>query len=300
MRAEGLQGVEVDLGEHTAGAAAAVGLDGVEGRMEDTVEGGELPDLIGSEGVEGPGGHDQEAFAGAVVDLEHIAGEVVHLGQGDGEERFASGLHGVDEMFAFVGVGQGIEAGHDILIGDAHHDVGMIDGLVLFVDGGEDLGGVAGFGAKDEEDGLVGPGREAGVGDLVVAVEDHAAGTFEIETGSLVVGEVKGAVDTEGLAKLFEDGAFAFEPAVCGVHRVEADEALVMEGDPVIRKNRVGGIGIGGVVDDRYVDVVVAQDSDELVEFLPGTLLSVGGGGGLEGVVDGRFRIEAEVHRSDH
>ena len=78
--------VKVDLGEHAAGAAAAVGLDGIEGGMEDAVESGELSDLVGDEGVEGLRGHDEKTFAGAVVDLEHIAGEVVHLVQGDGEE----------------------------------------------------------------------------------------------------------------------------------------------------------------------------------------------------------------------
>ena len=56
--------------------------------MEDAVEGGELPDLVRSEGVEGLRGHDEKAFAGAVVDLEHIAGEVIHLGEGDRDEGF--------------------------------------------------------------------------------------------------------------------------------------------------------------------------------------------------------------------
>ena len=73
---------------HATGAPAAIGFDRSEGGMEDAVEGGELPDLVRSEGVEGLGGHDEKAFAGAVVDLEHIAGEVIHLGEGDRDEGF--------------------------------------------------------------------------------------------------------------------------------------------------------------------------------------------------------------------
>lgn len=290
----------MDLGHHTAGAAASVGFDVMEGGVEDAIEDGELPDLVGGERVEGLGGHDEEAFAGAVVDLEHIAGEVVHLRQCDRDECFAGGLDRADEMVVFVGVGQGVEAGDDVPVGNAHHDIGMIDGVAFVVNGGEDLGGVAGLGAKVEEDGLVCPRGEAGIGDLVVAIEHHAAGTFQVETGLLVAGEVKGPVDMEGLTKLFEDGGFAFEATIRGIHGEETDEARVMEGDPVVWKDGVGGKGFGGIIDDRYVDVIVAEDANELVEFLSGLLLGVGRGGGLEGVVDGGFRIEAEIYRPDH
>ena len=299
-RERGLERVEVDLGHHTAGAAAAVGLDVVERRVEDAVEGSELADLIGGEGVEGLGGQDEEAFAGAAVDLEHIAGEVVHLGQGDGDECFAGGLDRVDEMVAFVGVGQRVEAGHDVPVGDAHHNIGMIDGLAAGIDGGENLGDVARPGAKVEEDGLVCPRGETGVGDLVVAVQDHTTRAFEESAFVFGNAEVEDAVDAEGLAQLLQDGGFPFAAAIRGVHGVEADEALVMEGDPVVGKDGVGSEGFGGIIDDRYVDVVVAKDADELVEFLLGLLLGIGRGGGLEGVVDGGFRIEAEIHRPDH
>ena len=61
--------LEMDLGHHTTGAAAAIGLDIIKGGVEDAVEGSELPDLIGGKGIVGLGGHDEEAFAGAVVDL---------------------------------------------------------------------------------------------------------------------------------------------------------------------------------------------------------------------------------------
>jgi len=203
-------------------------------------------------------------------------------------------------MFAFVRVRQGVETGDDILVGDAHHDVGVIDGLALFVNGGEDLGGIAGLSAKIEEDGLVGPGREAGVGDLVVAVEHHATGAFEIKLFVFIFAEVEGPVDMEGFAKLFQNGGFALVAAIRGVHGIETDDALVMEGDPVIRKDGIGSKGFRGVVDDRYIDIVVAEDSDERVEFLLRLLLGIGRGRGLEGVVDGGFRIETEVHRPDH
>jgi len=76
----------VDLGQHAAGATTAIRLDGIERGMEDAVESGEFLDLIGVEGMEGLGGHDEKEFAGAVADLEHITGKAVHLGEGDREE----------------------------------------------------------------------------------------------------------------------------------------------------------------------------------------------------------------------
>jgi len=76
----------MDLGQHAAGAAAAVCFDSPEGGVKDTVEGGEFLNQIGGEGVEGLGRHDQEAFAGAVVNLQHVTGKAVHLVGCDGDE----------------------------------------------------------------------------------------------------------------------------------------------------------------------------------------------------------------------
>ncbi len=41
-----------------------------------------------------------------------------------------------------------------------------------------------------------------------------------------------------------------------------------MEGDPVIGEDGVGCKGFGGIVDDRDIDIVVAEDVDKLVKFL--------------------------------
>lgn len=309
-----LKWFEVDLGHHTACGAAAVGFDGGQGGVEDAVEGCELCDLFRVEGMIGLGRHDQQSLGGAVVYLEHIAGEAVHLFEADGDEGFAGGANGGGQVVALGFDGQGIETDDDIAVGDAHHDIGVIDSLSLAIDGGEDFGRIACLVAKVQQDGHVGSRRQAGISDLLFPVEDHAAGAFEENTFLFIVAEVEGPADAEGFPELLQYAGFAFQAAVGGIHGIQTYEALFMKGDPVVGKDGVGGIGLRRVVDNGDVYVVVAEQLYEVVEFKQGLLLRCAGGGvagsgdgragrggrRLESVVDGGFRVKGEVHRPYH
>ena len=91
---------EVNFCHHTARRASAVGFDGCQSGVEDSVVEPEAVDLAGVEGVVGPGGHDQQPFTPDIMYLEHIAGKAVHLLQADGDQLFSGVADPVDEVFA--------------------------------------------------------------------------------------------------------------------------------------------------------------------------------------------------------
>src|ERR1700678_2040858 len=120
---------------------------------------------------------------------------------------------------------------------------------------------------------------------------------------AFITAEIERGVYPERFAKGCKDIRLALEPSIGRKHRVKADRAVLMKGDPVIRENGIRCIGLCGVFSDGDVYVVVAERLYKALEFGQRGLLGVlpiPRRERLEGIVDGRLCVEAEIDGPDH
>ncbi len=90
------------------------------------------------------------------------------------------------------GVRQGLQAHHREVAANAHHHVAVVDRRVVAVDGVEHAELVVEAFGELAQGVVVGAPGVAGVADAVLAVEHHAAGTFEEDVLFFEVAEVDG------------------------------------------------------------------------------------------------------------
>ena len=119
-----------ELSHHTTGSTSSNSLDGVQVSMNQLIHMLQhLVLLLLREGIESFCRHEHELPLLAVLDalqLQHVAAELVDLLAGDVDDlmRFAERL---DEISAFVGVGDRFQADDRHGGSDAHHHVGVVD-----------------------------------------------------------------------------------------------------------------------------------------------------------------------------
>ena len=117
-----------NLGHHAARAASPEPLDRVQRRHHEVpsgVERGELPD--GERAVRAPGHHD-EALPLRAGALEDVGGELVHLGEADGDHCAARRGEAGPQVLPGGGIGDCVEADDGKGRPHGQHDVGVVDG----------------------------------------------------------------------------------------------------------------------------------------------------------------------------
>ena len=151
----------------------------------------------------------------------------------------------------------------------------------------------------------MGSGREAGVGNMVYAIQDHAPGGFQEMAVGLVMGQVHDFPHLESQLRmqLFDDVRAPLAATILCLHGIQHDRAVRMKADPVVGKYRVRRVGLARVVEHDHVDACFAQRRCQALEFRQGRLLLLGGrrvGLGLEIVRIRRLRIALKALWPDH
>ena len=160
---------------------------------------------------------------------------------------------------SFGGVGDVAEPRHDEVGGDGEHHIRVVNRLPRLVDGVEHLGGVAHRFAPLIKDRLVGAARAGHVGDAVHMVEHEGARPLEIAPLEFNRAQVKHLRNAVALAQRLHHITPPFASAAGGGHRVEHHSAIVMGRDPVVRKDRVGGIDPVAVIEHDHADPLAAK-----------------------------------------
>ncbi|MNP26416.1 hypothetical protein D3C76_1192730 [compost metagenome] len=114
-----------------------------------------------------------------VVDFEHVAGEVLQVLETQGQDVLAGIAQRVFQGLAFMGVGQGIEAGDGELAAYIHHYVAVVDRRLLAINGMEQAQAIVQLFGELAQRGLMGAVGVAGIADPVFAVQNHAASALK-------------------------------------------------------------------------------------------------------------------------
>ena len=89
--------------------------------------------LLRGQGAAGRLAHDEQGLGLLALQLEHVAGELMHLREGDADDGLAALLEQSFERGALVGVADGVETDDGRGRADVHHHVGVVDGRALLV-----------------------------------------------------------------------------------------------------------------------------------------------------------------------
>ncbi|MNE40538.1 hypothetical protein D3C80_1345660 [compost metagenome] len=136
----------------------------------------------------------------------------------------------------------------------------------------------------------------------MLAIQDHAAGPFQIHTLLFQGAQIDGLTDGKTLFEHLEHALAALQAAVLAFHRVEHQAAVGVAAPPVVGENRVRGVRRRGVLHHQHFDAVLAQGVDITIELFQRFLLCLLRleQGLLETVVEGGIRVEGEPRRADH
>ena len=147
--------------------------------------------------------------------------------------------------------------------------------------------------------------RQARVCDVIDAIQNHTAGTFEVVSVRLVLRQVDHFTDNiaGGAIEALDDVHAPLRTPVLGLHRVQHDSPIGMETHPVIREYRIRRVRFISVFDDDYVNTVISQRIDESVKLYQRCNMLFRRGrvrASLETIGFCRLRVALESRRANH
>jgi len=150
---------------------------------------------------------------------------------------------------------------------------------------------------------LIGPGRAAGIGPVVVPVKDHAPCPLQVTVFTLPGAHVYPFYARGMFLNGPKDSFFPFQPPVGSVHGVQDRHLSRVKRYPVVGEYGIGRVRLGCVLNHYHVNIVLLQQGNIAVEFCKSLFLHQPGifsRGYLEGIIDCCLRIEPETAGAYH